>query len=165
MISLLVFTNCSPSLYQLKQFDNAEHLNANILYIVINSNKEENRLIEKYKLKNKYSKSYKLLQSRNLKLLNAVKKYYTFSKYEIWDLEAHNYVLPIGFYTEEILFEVQNEKSIKKKIAFLIKDKQNNVITNVATDYNSKNINYKWLVQESNRRLIKLYKAGLRLQQ
>lgn len=157
--------SCHPSVYQLKQFENASGLQADTLFVVMNRDIEDLDLLIEYNQTKKIKKLQEKLDNQNQYLMQAFDEYFTFAPVVYWYLEEQQNSLPNGYYTQIARdYEYSGEGAIPEEYLYLHVYNADDVkVATTSTSFTSWKSGFRSVVKQMNNRLKYLHEKGEKL--
>lgn len=165
-LAVMFSTSCNPTVYQLVQYEHAEHLKKDTLYIILYTNDEELRLLDKYNQNKRSQRLKDQTEETNQSLISAFENAYHFSHFVVWNMDENDSRLPNGYYTHfQLYYESVGDNGEQAKLALNIKSPDHKNVATVTGNFSTHRSAYTYLVKQMDRKLSKVYDKGIKLQE
>lgn len=162
----LFSTSCNPTVYQLMQYEHTEYLKKDTLYIILYTNNEELRLLDKYNQNKRSERLKEQAAETNQSVIAAFENEYHFSHFVAWNMDENDFRLPNGHYTNfQLYYESVGDNREQAKLALTIKSPDHKNVATVTGNFSTHPSVYRYLVKQMNKKLSKIYDKGIKLQE
>lgn len=170
--SFSLLSSCSliiparQSIYQFRKYEQLERLSQDTLFVLINTEKEDLALLERYGRSKQAQRIKSDLNRRNENYKAAFLQYFTLAPVAFWELSEHDLQLPDGFYADIGLYEIPaGDNGMKPMMALQLKNNEDEILHSVSRDHNPNMQNFNSIVKQFNKELSRINKKGLSLKQ
>lgn len=154
------------SIYQFRKYEQLEQLSQDTLFVLINTEKEDIALLEKYGRSKQARRLKTGLNRRNENYKAAFLQHFALAPVIFWELSEHDHQLPDGFYADIVLYEIPSgDDGMRTMMALQLKNNEDTILHSVNRDLDPYMNDLNSIVKQFSKELTRINKKGLGLKQ